>query len=49
MLETVEGEHELMVTVVVIMCGDVVAVGADEVCKLLRTDGMKSDSRSSNF
>ena len=41
LLETVEVGQELMVTVVVIMYGDVVAIGADDVCKPLSTYGAK--------
>ena len=38
-------EHELMVTVVVIMYDDVVAIGTDDVGKLLSTEGVKSVSQ----
>ena len=49
LLEIVEVEHELMVTMVVIMYGDVVAIGADNVGKLLSTNGLKTISRSYIF
>ena len=46
LLGTIEVGHELMVTVVVIMYKDVVTIGAGDVYKLLKTNGVKPRSQS---
>ena len=51
LLGTMAVEHELTVTVVVIMSEDihVVAIGADDVHKILKTNGVKTISQSYIF